>query len=115
VRDSARRLARMIGRDLESAPLSRWKRCARDLADLQLGQIREACERVLSRTVAIDRSPLVGAGTGRFLVKKLAAQLGRRYRNFDSLIDTAPGAASWVSSCAPAVAVAILAQRYMRK
>jgi (4-(4-[2-(gamma-L-glutamylamino)ethyl]phenoxymethyl)furan-2-yl)methanamine synthase len=115
VRDSARRLARMIGRDLESAPLSQWKRCARDLADLQLRQIREASERVLSRTVAIDRSPLVGAGTGRFLVKKLAVQLGRRYRNFDSLIDAAPSAASWASSCAPAVAVAILAQRHARK
>ena len=110
VRDSARRLARMIGRDLESAPLLQWKQCARQLADLQLWQIRQACERVLSRTVANDRSPVVGAGTGRFLVKKLAAQLGRRYRDFDTLIDAAPDAASWASSCAPAVAVAILAQ-----
>lgn len=115
VRDSARRLARMIGRDLESAPVAQWKQCARQLADLQLWQIRQACERVLSRTVAVDRSPVVGAGTGRFLVRKLAAQLGRRYRNFDSLIDVAPDAApdtaSWASSCAPAVAIALLAQR----
>ena len=115
VRDSARRLARMIGRDLESAPLAQWKRCARQLADLQLWQIRQACERVLSRTVAVDRSPVVGAGTGRFVVRKLAAQLGRRYRDFDSLIDAVPGAASWASSCAPAVAVALLAQRRKRK
>ena len=115
VRDSARRLARMIGRDLESAPLAQWKQCARQLADLQLWQIRQACERVLSRTVAVDRSPVVGAGTGRFLARKLAAQLGRRYRDFDSLIDAVPGAASWASSCAPAVAVALLAQRRKRK
>lgn len=110
VRDSARRLARMIGRDLESAPLVQWKRCARHLADLQLWQIRQACERVLSRTVAVDRSPVVGAGTGRFVARKLAAHLGRRYRDFDSLIDAVPDAASWASSCAPAVAVAILAR-----
>lgn len=115
VRDSARRLARMIGRDLESAPLAQWKRCARHLADLQLWQIRQACERVLSRADAVDRSPVVGAGTGRFVARKLAIQLGRRYRDFDSLIETAPDAASWASGCAPAVAVALLAQRRKRK
>ena len=115
VRDSARRLARMIGRDLESAPLAQWKQCAGHLADLQLWRIRQACERVLSRIDAFDRSPLVGAGTGRFLARKLAAHLGRRYRDFDSLIDAEPDAASWASSCAPAVAVALLAQRRRRK
>ncbi len=115
VRESARRLARMIGRDLESAPLAQWQRCARQLADLQLWQIRQACERVLSRTVAVDRSPVVGAGTGRFLARKLAALLGRRYRDFAFLIDAVPDAASWASSCAPAVAVALLAQRRKRK
>jgi probable H4MPT-linked C1 transfer pathway protein len=115
VRDSARRLARMIGRDFESAPLAQWKRCARHLADLQLWQIRQACERVLSQSDAVDRSPVVGAGTGRFVARKLAAQLGRRYRDFDSLIDAAPDAASWASNCAPAVAVALLAQRRKRK
>jgi probable H4MPT-linked C1 transfer pathway protein len=113
VRDSARRLARMIGRDLESAPLAQWKQCARKLAELQLLQIRQACDRVLSRTV--DQSPVVGAGTGRFLARKLAVQLGRPFRDFDSLIDAAPDAASWASSCAPAVAVALIARRHIRK
>ena len=115
IRDSARRLARMIGRDVESAPLAKWRLCARQLGDLQLWQIGQACERVLSRTVAVDRSPVVGAGIGRFLARKLAAQLGRRYRDFDSLINTAAGAASWASSCAPAVSVALLAHRGRRK
>lgn len=115
VRDSARRLARMIGRDLESAPLAQWKQCARHLADLQLWRIRQACERVLSRIGSVDRGPLVGAGTGRFLARKLASHLDRRYRDFDSLIDAAPDAASWASSCAPAVAVALIAQRHNRK
>lgn len=113
VRDSARRLARMIGRDVESAPIGKWKQCARDLAVLQLVQIRHAVKRVLSRTV--DDSPLIGAGTGRFLAKKLAAELGRPYRDFDSLFEAAPGAGSWASSCAPAVAVALLAQLSKRR
>jgi len=115
VRDSARRLARMIGRDLESAPLSAWRQCARHLAELQLLKIRQACDRVLSRVKEAERAPLVGAGVGRFLVRKLAAQLGRRYRDFDGLGDTAPDVASWASSCAPAVAVAVLVWARARK
>jgi len=115
VRDSARRLARMLGRDIESAPLSAWRQCARYLAELQLWKIRQACDRVLSRADIAERSPLVGAGVGRFLVRKLAAQLGRRYRDFDGLVDTVPDVVSWASSCAPAVAVAVLAQARLRK
>jgi len=115
VRESARRLARMIGRDLESAPLSAWRQCAHHLAELQLLRIRQACYRVLSRAEEAGRAPLVGAGAGRFLVRKLAVQLGRRYRNFDSLVDTAPDVASRVSSCAPAVAVAVLVRGRARK
>jgi probable H4MPT-linked C1 transfer pathway protein len=115
VRDSARRLARMIGRDLESAPLSAWRQCASYLAELHLAKIRRACERILTRGDVPERSPLVGAGVGRFLAKKLAAQLGKRHREFDSLVDAAPEFSSWASSCAPAVAVAVLAQARMRK
>ncbi len=111
---SARRLARMVGRESASAPLARWQRCARELAELQLQQIRKACEHVLSRTQGVGRGPLVGAGTGRFVARKLAARLGLRYRDFDTLIDAGPGAGSWAASCAPAVAVALLAQSGIR-
>lgn len=114
-RDSARRLARMIGRDLESAPLCAWRQCARHLTELQLQKIGQACSRVLSRAEVVERAPLVGAGVGRFMVRKLAAQLGRRYRDFDGLVDAAPDVASWASNCAPAVAVAILGQSHLRK
>jgi probable H4MPT-linked C1 transfer pathway protein len=113
VRDSARRLARMLGRDVESAPLSDWRHCARYLADLQLWKIRQACERVLSH-VDRARGPLVGAGVGRFVVRKLAAQFGRRYRDFSSLVPAAAGCSAWASNCAPAVAVAMLARTQLR-
>jgi probable H4MPT-linked C1 transfer pathway protein len=114
VRDSARRLARMIGRDFESASLAQWKLCAHHLAGLQLVKIGRACERALSHADIPAHAPVVGAGTGRFLAKKLAAGFGRQYRDFDSLMETAPDAASWVSACAPAVAVALLAQAARR-
>jgi probable H4MPT-linked C1 transfer pathway protein len=115
LRDSARRLARMIGRDLESAPLSAWRQCARHLAEMQLWKIRQACDRVLSRAEVAERALVVGAGVGRFLARKLADQLVRRYRDFDSLVEAAPDVSSWASSCAPAVAVAVLAQSRSRK
>ena len=109
VLDSARRLARMIGRDVESAPLSRWRRCARDLADLHSGQIRKACESLCSAANLPAGAPIIGAGTGRFLVKKLAKQLRRPYRDFHSLVNVSSRAAGRTSDCAPAVAVALLA------
>jgi probable H4MPT-linked C1 transfer pathway protein len=108
VRDSARRLARMIGRDLDPASLVKWKRCARDLAQLQLAQIQQACERARARIDNRDGPPMVGAGTGRFLVKKIAKRLGMPYRDFNTLVHAARGAAAQASSCAPAVAVALL-------
>ena len=115
VRDSARRLARMVGRDAESAPLETWRRSARYLAELQLWRVRQACERVLSRGVVSNRAPLVGAGAGRFVVEKLAQRFGRRYRDFGRLIARAGSDHESVASCAPAVAVALLAQEALTK
>ena len=89
VGDSARRLARMVG--------------------------REACERVLSRGAVSEQAPVIGAGVGSFLVRKLATALSREYRPFDDLIATAPETDAWVSSCAPAVSVALLARAELRR
>jgi len=111
VRDSARRIARMIGRDLESASMAQWRQCARELAEMQLMQILKACKTQCSRAHLPAGTQIIGAGTGRFLAKKLAKRLGMRYRDFDSLINVAPAAASRASDCAPAVAVALLAHR----
>lgn len=114
-RDSARRLARMVGRDLDSAPMEAWRRCARYLAELQLWRIRQACERVLSQGKIAPGAPLVGAGVGRFLVKLLAQRLGRRYRDFGRLIEPGRATPEWVASCAPAVSVGLLAHDELRR
>jgi probable H4MPT-linked C1 transfer pathway protein len=114
-RDSARRLARMLGRDLDSAPLWAWQQCARYIADLHLWRIRQACERVLSTATVAERAPVTGAGVGGFVVRKLAKALGRSYKAFDSLVAKGPHANSWVSSCAPAVSVALLARAELRR
>jgi probable H4MPT-linked C1 transfer pathway protein len=105
---SARRLARMIGRDGDEFPLATWRALAGYLSACQLEQLRTACSRVLSRDIMDSTAPLVGAGAGRFLVTELAARLMRPYRDVATLFESEHDADA-VALCAPAVAVGHLA------
>jgi probable H4MPT-linked C1 transfer pathway protein len=107
--ESARRLARMLGRDLQSADLADWRRLAAHLAEQQLQTLRDAVDRVLSRGGLGDEAPIVGAGVGRFLLRPLAERLRRPYVDFASLVEGDPATREWAARCAPAAAVAILA------
>ena len=108
--ESARRFARLLGRDVDSAPPEAWRRCAGYAAELQLRRIADACARSLARGILDDDAPLVGAGVGRFLVEQLAGRLQRRYLDFATLVGGTPAATAWLASCPPAVAVALLAR-----
>jgi probable H4MPT-linked C1 transfer pathway protein len=108
--ESARRLARMLGCDVDAAPLGTWRRCAAYVAEAQLQRLSDACHRVLSRRLLPDHTPLIGAGVGRFLVVKLAHRMQRPYLDFASFIDSDDCAAGWSAHCAPSVAVAALLQ-----
>ena len=108
---SARRLARMIGHDSGSAPLAAWRGLAAWLAEAQLRRIEDACRRVLSRAGLPEDAPLVAAGVGRFLTSELGRRLGRPVVEFARLLPAGGADAARVSDCAPAVAVAWLAQR----
>ncbi len=109
--DSARRLARMIGRDLDSAPMQNWKDLAVYLRDRQLELIELACVRQLSRLDSVCQPLLVGAGVGRFLVKTLSSRFGLEYRDYAELLDDS-SASGRSSDCAPAASVARLLERY---
>jgi probable H4MPT-linked C1 transfer pathway protein len=108
---SARRLARMIGRDAESAEPDRWRELARWLADEQARRLRSAAERVLAAEPLAPGAPVVAAGVGRFLALGLARALGRPVIEFGALFPAGADAADRASDCAPAVAVAWLASR----
>jgi probable H4MPT-linked C1 transfer pathway protein len=108
--ESARRLARMLGCDVHSAPFAAWRRCADYVAEAQLTRICNACHRVLSRGILQSDAPLIGAGVGRFLVMKLAQRMQRPYLDFAGCIDGSESAARCSAYCAPAVAVAALLQ-----
>jgi probable H4MPT-linked C1 transfer pathway protein len=106
--ESARRLARMLGRDYGQAPLSAWRGLAHHLSERQLRQVHDAADRVLSRGLLPDDAPLLGAGVGRFLVRDLAARLGRRYVDFASLMTGEAALCEWAARCAPAASIAAL-------
>jgi (4-(4-[2-(gamma-L-glutamylamino)ethyl]phenoxymethyl)furan-2-yl)methanamine synthase len=108
---SVRRLARMIGRDAESAPAESWRQLASQFAGMQLQQLLDACERQLARGLIDRRAPLVGAGCGSFIVQKLAQALQRDYVDFSSFAQGDAAARKWAQTCAPAYAVAALAVR----
>lgn len=106
----ARRLARMIGRDLDEGSMDDWRALAAAFANAQLGALVDACRGLPGmRTLAAD-APVVCAGAGRFVAARLARALGRPTLALGELLrELAPDCADDATTCAPAVAVALLA------
>lgn len=101
---SARRVARMIGHDLDDASMTAWLELA--------SQFKEAQIRLLSQAIVsqnLYHHGLIGMGVGSFLVKMLAAKLNVPYHDVGNWIksnNTATQSAANV--CFPAYAVAQL-------
>ena len=107
---SARRLARMLGRDLDAESIQCWEAVASFLRSRQLAKIKCGCNQQLSRGVLATGGNLVGAGVGRFLAKRLAQVLGLHYIDFSCLVSCSERSTDQVdiADSAPAVVVAKL-------
>ncbi|TDN69361.1 hydantoinase/oxoprolinase family protein [Paraburkholderia sp. BL10I2N1] len=106
------RLARMIGRDAAEASDAEWLDFAQRWRHEQLATIATNLARVRAAHPALSSAPLVGAGCGRFLVPALAQQDGRSYIDFAALAGVGQAgdeSREWIATCAPSVAVALLA------
>ncbi|HEX6827513.1 MAG TPA: hydantoinase/oxoprolinase family protein [Burkholderiales bacterium] len=110
---SARRLARMLGRDFEEGEMGEWRELARWLAARQAERIAAACAAVLAREAIAPGAPLVCAGAGRFLVPDIARRIARPVADFAGLAGR-PGD-EWTAICAPAAALALLASEPWEK
>jgi probable H4MPT-linked C1 transfer pathway protein len=109
VKGSARRLGRMLGVDAAVTDLNAWRNLSRYIAEQQLRLLVDACERILCGPGLSSNAPLVGAGVGRFLVERISQRLERPYVGFGTLFYCDEQLESRVAECAPAVAVASLA------
>ena len=107
--ESATRLARMLGRDATQADLLAYVDVARYVADRQRGEIEAAALALIAREGLAAEAPVIGAGCGRFIARQIAERLGRNYRDFAEIVDCAPQARDMAATCAPAVAVGLLA------
>jgi probable H4MPT-linked C1 transfer pathway protein len=106
---SRTRLARMIGRDAHEADRAAWHRFALRWRELQLHEIGLNLARVTAAHPGLAAAPLVGAGCGRFLVAALAREAARGYLDFGTLAGVPASQSAWAATCAPSVAVALLA------
>ncbi len=107
---SARRLARMVGRDLEDAAWEDWVALAAWFAQRQRDRLAAAITRVAGDQGLPSTAPLVVAGIGRGLVTKVARELGRPWRPFHHTMLHPPrdaALAAAIDEQAPAIAVAL--------
>ena len=117
---SARRLARMIGHDVENKPIEAWKTLAKTCKTLQMNQISAAVAKHLKPNMMI-----IGAGAGSFLVQQIAHEL----KLANEPISMRLADLSWSDSvqrrtiisrhdlevCYPAFAVAVLAKKQLAR
>ena len=110
-RDSARRLLRMVGLDLYNENnLNSVIDMAEQVAVSQFEKINESLSKVLSRPEVKQTKCLVGAGAGRFLIRKLASKNKLKYIDFTDLLNYPKEDEQKVMSCAAAVSVAQLSR-----
>lgn len=118
---SARRLARMIGHDVESKPIETWKTLAKTCKTLQMNQISAAAAKHLKPNMMI-----IGAGAGSFLVQQIAHQLNCAYQPISMRLTGLPWSALVqghvnlnlkhdLEVCFPAFAVALLAKKQLAR
>ncbi|MER9603501.1 hydantoinase/oxoprolinase family protein [Mesorhizobium sp. M0243] len=104
---SIARLARMVGRDATDLTPPEWGEVARWFSEQQLRKVHDAAS-LVAGTLPRD-VPIVGAGSGRWQIKRLAQRMERSYVDFADIIPADDTVRGQASSAAPASAVALLA------
>lgn len=110
-RSSARRLARMLGKDIHDTDnISPLIEIAGRIADAQLEKIDQALSGVLSRSEAKHIDCLVGTGSGNFLSHRLAAKRRLKYIDFTDILYYPGLEQHKVQNCTAAISVAQIAR-----
>jgi probable H4MPT-linked C1 transfer pathway protein len=128
---SARRIARMIGHDVEDAPIMDWHSLAEQFKWQQILRLQTVATKHISRLSNENKKQsmvLIGSGAGGFLVAAIAKNLAIPYIDVADLIilnkenaesqissvdDSAIAIRRRASVCLPAYALAYLAQQFL--
>lgn len=108
---SRARLARIVGRDVDDASVAAWSGLAQWFAEYQVRAVTDGAMLVLSHHLLPADAPVVIAGAGAAVLRETARRIGRRFINFEELLDLASDARAPASVSAPAAALALLALR----
>lgn len=112
VKESMRRLARMVGHDFADADEQTWLSLAQAFKEQQLGVLMQAIQTTLGQTAAIPLT-ILGLGAGSFLAEILAQRLGILYQAPSTLLPAAQAPLKKEAEvCFPAYAVARLWQTW---
>lgn len=117
--DCARRIARMVGQDVEVFSMDVWHKLAYAFKYEQSQLIRTGMQTHLaqlnssnvnfSKAISNQTTFIVGCGVGSFLAREIATELGYLYRSVEEFIYAENEATKRVASvCFPAYAVAML-------
>lgn len=106
VAESRARLARCFGRDAQPGEEADWLTTARTIASIQTASIVDSLN-------AVQPNParLISAGIGADVIARLATSIAMPHTTFGTLIDAPPQWHDAATRCAPAVAVAMLANQ----
>lgn len=104
---STERLARMVGRDAGDLAFGEWLNIAAWFSERQLRALHDAAFLVSGKLV--KGAPIVGAGTGRRQIRRLAERLDRRFIDFADIVPAEDAVRAEASAAAPAAAMALLA------
>jgi probable H4MPT-linked C1 transfer pathway protein len=107
---SRARLARLAGRDAADLTDEQFRAFAQYLARAQLRAIEDQIALLESRSAIARDALIVGAGVGRKLAACLAQARGRGFIDFAELVAAPAPLADAAANCAPASALALLAE-----
>jgi probable H4MPT-linked C1 transfer pathway protein len=109
--ESVARFARVFGRDGADVTTEEWREAAGQIAQEQMSEISQAISTVVGRDDRLSNAPVVAAGIGAAEIEALVKSLGRPGCRFGNIANVEPEYREWATRCAPAVAVALLAEQ----
>lgn len=105
--ETATRLARMVGHDIEDCPVSDWL----DLANAFKQQQKNLLMQAIQAHIKDDIMPILAVGVGTFLCKEIADDLELPFISVTEYVQAKDTHTQWQAvNCFPAYAVARLAQ-----